>query len=194
MNGMTLIELMVTLAVVIILLSLAIPSYQDAAATNRVAGLTNELTAALNLARSEAIMRGMTVTVCKSADTATAINNTANPTTGPTCSTNAQVGWQAGWLVFVDGGTRGTVDATDFRLKVGQPAASNAVIDGGGAVADPTDGNFDLYLSYLPSGVSRGNGGLATGTLNVCSPPRQRNIVLSATGRIRIEKPDATCP
>lgn len=197
MDGVTLIELMVTLSVAAILLSLAIPSFQQIAATNRVAGLTNELTATLNLARSEAVKRGTTVTVCRSADTGTSINNTPGSLAGPTCSTDAATGWQHGWLVFVDGSTRGTVDGTDIRLKVGQPAVSNAVIDGGGTANDSTDGNFDKYVSYLPSGVSKGGiGGNAVGTLAICSPPgKRRNIVISNTGRIRIEKPaDAVCP
>ena len=102
-----------------------------------------------------------------------------------------------GWLIFVDGSTRGTVDGTDIRLKVGQPAVSDAVIDGGGDAGDTTDGNFDLYASYLPSGASKGGvGGNATGTIAICSPPgKRRNIVISATGRIRIEQPaDAACP
>ena len=71
------------------------------------------------------------------------------------------------------------------------------MIDGGGAANDSTDGNFDTPLSYLPSGVSKGSiGGNAVGTLEICSPPgKRRNIVISNTGRIRIEKPnDAACP
>jgi type IV fimbrial biogenesis protein FimT len=196
MAGMTLIELLVTLAIAAILLTIGIPSFQEAAATNRVAGLTNELTAAFNLARSEAITRGQTVTVCRSADTDTPIDNDADPTEGPICATDAGTGWNDGWLVFVDLDTDGTVDANEIRLKVGQPGAGAPVIDGGGDATDSTDGNFDLYLSYFASGVSRGNGGLANGTLHLCSPPgKRRDIILSNTGRIRIEKqPDAACP
>jgi len=189
--------LMVTLSIAAILLSVAVPSFQSAIATNRVAGLTNELTSALNLARSEAIVRARTVTVCRSADTDTAIDNDADPTTGPTCSVDAATGWQDGWLVFVNPDEDGTVDADEIRLKVGQPAVSNAVIDGGGNAGDSTDGNFDKYVSYRPSGVSRGSvGGNANGTLTVCSPPgKRRNIVISNTGRIRLERPvDAACP
>ena len=76
MEGVTLIELMITLSVAAILLSLAIPSFQQIAATNRVAGLTNELTAALNLARSEAIKRGDDRDPLPLRDTGTVINNT----------------------------------------------------------------------------------------------------------------------
>lgn len=197
-KGVTLIELMVTVAVAIILLGIAVPSFQSVIRTNRIASLTNELVAALNLARSEAITRGTTVTLCRTDNPNTPINNIADPHTGPTCSTAAGTGWPNGWLLFVDDDRDGTVDDAELRLKVGQPrATAGAVVDGGGDTADTTDGNFDLRVSYLPSGVSQGSvGSDAAGTFVVCSPPdKQRRLVISNTGRIRIERPaDAPCP
>lgn len=198
LKGVTLIELMATVAIAIILLGVAVPSFQSVIRTNRIASLTNELVAALNLARSEAITRGTTVTLCRTDDPNTPIDNGADPRTGPSCSTAAGTGWQNGWLLFVDDDRDGTVDAAELRLKVGQPrATAGAVVDGGGVAADTTDGNFDLRVSYLPSGVSRGSvGGDAAGTFVVCSPPdKRRHLFIGNTGRIRIERPaDAPCP
>lgn len=62
-SGFTLVELMVTLAVAAILATVALPGFTSLIQTNRVTTQTNELVASLNLARSEAIRRGLPVTV-----------------------------------------------------------------------------------------------------------------------------------
>ncbi len=184
-QGITLIELTVTVAVLGILAAFAIPSFRSLMNTNRVATLTNELVAALNFARSEAIKRGIPVTVCK----------TANPdTTNPTCTTSG--GWQTGWLVFTDKmGALGSVDEpdslhpgdsqyNDVRLRIKQPTGGNGTISG--------NGNVSNFVSYLPGGDGRGNGGgLINGTLTVCVGGYKRDIVINSTGRIRIAK--GTC-
>ncbi|HSP30702.1 MAG TPA: GspH/FimT family pseudopilin [Halomonas sp.] len=55
--GFTLIELLVTLAVAIIIMTIAVPSFQGLMTTSRLAGDYNEILSGLNLARSEAIKR-----------------------------------------------------------------------------------------------------------------------------------------
>lgn len=177
--GVTLIELVVTVAVAAVLLTVAIPSFQSMTAKNRVAGLTNELGAALQLARSEAVKRGKTVTVCKSADPTEAVT-----TTTPSCSSTNTAPWPNGWLVFVDEGTRGTRDGTnDTLLKVGQPDTNNAVQAGA---------DFFDYVSYLPNGASSGTGDPTARTLTVCIAPEQREIVIGMTGQISITR--GACP
>ena len=70
-SGFTLIELMVTLAVLGILAAVGVPAMQALINANRLAGATGELTSALQLARSEAVRRGARVNVCRSADGST---------------------------------------------------------------------------------------------------------------------------
>ena len=62
---------MITLAIAVILLTIGVPSFNTAIKNNRLTTATNDLVAVLNLARSEAVTRGLRVTVCKSADQAT---------------------------------------------------------------------------------------------------------------------------
>jgi type IV fimbrial biogenesis protein FimT len=60
-RGFTLLELMVTIAVLAILATIGVPSFQGLIQSNRVTTQTNELVTALNFARTEAIKRGRSV-------------------------------------------------------------------------------------------------------------------------------------
>jgi len=117
-QGLTLVELMVTLAVAIILVAVGMPLFTGIAANNRAVAQTNALITALNLARSEAVGRGTTVSVCSSAS--------SPPGATPACGDATQ--WVNGWFVFTDTGTAGLVDGTDERLRIWEAPAGNPVI------------------------------------------------------------------
>jgi type IV fimbrial biogenesis protein FimT len=106
-QGLTLIELMVTLAVAIILITVGMPMFTGMAANNRATTQANTFLSALKLARSEAVKRATEVSVCAVADP------DANPVI---CGTSAD--WGNGLLVFTDTATAGVVDGTDQRIKV----------------------------------------------------------------------------
>jgi type IV fimbrial biogenesis protein FimT len=63
--GFTLIELMITLSVAGVLLAIAVPSFNQMIIANRLATQSNEIVAAVSLARSEAIKRNASVTLCR---------------------------------------------------------------------------------------------------------------------------------
>lgn len=62
-RGFTLLELMTAIAVLAILVSIGVPSFQTLVKNNRVVTQTNELVTAVNFARTEAIKRGRPVRV-----------------------------------------------------------------------------------------------------------------------------------
>ena len=87
-TGFTLIELMITLIVAAILLTIGIPSFSDFIKNNRLVSYANEFVAGAHLARSEAIKRNGVVSLCPSLD-------------GTSCAA-AGTGWGDGWIVFVN--------------------------------------------------------------------------------------------
>lgn len=66
-SGVTLIELIVTVAVLAILLSLAAPTFRDLLAAQRIRAAAHSLVSDLVLARSEAVKRGASVTLTPTA-------------------------------------------------------------------------------------------------------------------------------
>ena len=117
--GFSLVELMVTLAIAGLLLAVAAPSLQRFITTRAVVAQADELGGALRLARSEAMKRGMAVSVCASSTTADA---------EPTCANDAD--WQTGWLVFSDAGLDGGPSDGDRIIKVQSPAPSVKTLTG----------------------------------------------------------------
>jgi len=86
-RGFTLIELLVTLSIAVVLLTVAVPSFQSFLLQSRLTGHTNDLVLALALAKSEAVKRGINVSVCASSD-----------------STTCTGGWGDGWIVRTSNG------------------------------------------------------------------------------------------
>jgi type IV fimbrial biogenesis protein FimT len=111
---------MVAITVLAIGLGIAVPSFTDMTRRNRLTTQTNSLLSALAIARSEAVKRGVSVTVCP-AQTA---SDTADQCSGDT-------NWaENGWIVFTDAvGAVGEVSSdvvTDTHDEILQriPAAS----------------------------------------------------------------------
>ena len=75
--GFTLVELMITVAVLAVIAAIAAPSMTGLLNSNRLNGQANEMVSGLQLARSEAIRRNAPVLVCASNDGATCANSGA---------------------------------------------------------------------------------------------------------------------
>ncbi len=149
-GGFTLVELMVTLSVLAVLLGVGVPSFQATIRGNRITATANDLVAALQFARSEAVRLGVNVTLCPS-------NNQT------TCSG----AWTDGWVV------RGPV-AADPPLRV-WPALrpGMALAAGGVAVFDPLGAViaarcYQLNLGTLVRRVNVGVGGRVTSAPQAC--------------------------
>ncbi|MCH8072879.1 MAG: GspH/FimT family pseudopilin, partial [Proteobacteria bacterium] len=67
-KGYTLIELLTTLGVASVLVSMAVPSMQSFRMNSRQSGTTNQLISTMHLARNTAITTNTRVTVCASSN------------------------------------------------------------------------------------------------------------------------------
>lgn len=175
-SGYTLVELMVTVAIAGIVLSMAIPSFVSVVNASRLTSYANDLVTALNLARSEAVKRGMQVTVRRAG------------------ATNSN--WDGGWTVFTDFNNNGTQDGADVLLRVYPALTSGATLR--------TSNNYACWVAFNAVGLSRGsgtscNGGLSNDTFRLCDNTAtiatSIAIVVGPTGRVRTSDGTASsCP
>ena len=122
-QGLTLIELLVVIALVAVITAFGIPSYQSILRSNRTAAEANALVGDLAFARSEAIKRGVNVTLCP-----------AQPQ-NPTQCLNAGTDWQGGWAVLV--GNPDAAASAPLRIQDSlQSAFGSALSICSGVIAD----------------------------------------------------------
>lgn len=112
-HGLTLIELLVTVAVVGVLLAVGVPGMGSFMAKRAAASYADQFATDMRFTRSEALKRGVPTTLC-----AAAANN-------PQACSDAvgDTGMVNGWLVFADRNGNGTVDDNDTVLRVQQSVA-----------------------------------------------------------------------
>lgn len=90
--GFTLVELMVTVAVLTITLAIGVPQMRTFVDKQQSRASQEALRSAINLARSEALKRSGRVSLCP-------INSDGTKTCAGTTDVNS---WNNGWLIFVD--------------------------------------------------------------------------------------------
>lgn len=127
-RGFTLVELMVTIAVMVVLALIAVPAFDNVRLSNRLGSYATDLVAASQLARSEAIKRNAAVTLCASAN-------------GTACAGDGQ--WEAGWIVI--SGTqviqRQAPAANGYRIRDG---AGQSALQYDGTGVGATAGTFTI--------------------------------------------------
>lgn len=171
--GFTLIELMVTLVLLAVLLTLSAPSFIAYQRNAELTSAANSFVAALSAARSEAMKRQVRAFVI------------------PLSGTN----WATGWQVFVDADssvTSGSIAPAAGDLVVAQQAAlQNGVVVT--ASSFPVDGTT-AYVMF------NGNGSMTLldktfqpyGSLELTNGTESRRIIANLAGRLRVCKPSET--
>ena len=159
-RGFTLGEVLATLGVVGVSLSLVVPSLASVTRSNLRAGAINELVGTLHQARSEAITRNTSIVVCPSEDRRTC----------------APVAWESGWIRFVDANGNFEADAGETVLGDSPPVAGLRI---------ETDA-FAAAFGFGPTGRVGAPGGFeGTGDFMFCGDPSGTDVqvvVVSALG------------
>ncbi|MCJ7557053.1 MAG: GspH/FimT family pseudopilin [Gammaproteobacteria bacterium] len=167
-HGWTLVNLLVSVCIVAILVSQALPAFGTLMWNQRRVAASNDLVASLHLARSEAIKRAQLVVLCPLGAPGTCLQRTGE--------------WPNGWMVFVN------LDRDDPPRRdpdepiVRENPAPHGVLVQANRVA----------FVMRPVGVRSTNG-----TVSFCDPEGRRDgraVVVSYTGRPRTSDRNLRCP
>src|SRR5690606_35916313 len=170
-RGFTIIELMITLVILAVMVSLAGPSFTKLIRDSRVRTASNSLMAGFNTARAEAIRRGNSVSICAVNDPTDAL---------PACN-GAANGWGTGWVIFMDGDDDGAIDSGEV-YRVGDPMSGVAVVGpAGGLVAFDSRGQPTI-----------GTGSYVFDATSCDSGDKRITVELGTVGRVRPQ--GGVCP
>lgn len=133
--GFTLYELLITVVVVGVVLSLGLANFSGFAQNSRMTGTANDMHAAFHLARSEAARAKSNITICASANSMDA---------GAQCGGTLN----QGYIVFQDDNGDISVNGTDVILRRQGPTEDGVAL---------TAANGATYFSFAATGLGRGN-------------------------------------
>ncbi len=163
-SAYTLIELLISLIIVAILLSLVIPSFSTFISSNRLTSYANQWITTLNYARSEAIKRNQQVVVRK-----------------------LSLNWEQGWQVFVDidrsiAARQNVLDSNDILLRVYASLPLDFTLRG--------NQNFTNFIRYKPNGASSSFGSFVIcdnqDGNNIPEPYTAKLMTVNAAGRVHL--------
>lgn len=165
--GFALVELLVTLSVASIVLTLGVPNYRGFVQDGQLVTQSNNFYSAMALTKSEAIKRSTRVTLC--------------PSTNGTNCTGGTV-WSNGWIVFVNPNGNDAVEAGEEILQVG------AALSGGNTLRS----GFRTRITFTSNGFTMG----FADSFSLCDgrgASYSKVIVLNNQGRMRSETGTGTC-
>lgn len=173
-SGVTLIELLVTMAIMAVLSALAVPSMRQFVGNWQVSNAVNVFMGSLQLARAEAVKRGRTVRMCRSDN-------------GRSCGAgnNLPDGWTSGWIVFVDNDGIGLNVTDGDQVLYTQGVLSNF---------DSIISNAPRAIAYGPTGTLKGGAGMQGMTFNWDADAKiTKAICINYTGRAFVTPSVADC-
>jgi len=175
-SGFNIIELMVVMAIITIMATVAIPSFMTMSRDNRLAVRYNDFLGALNLARNEALTRGRSVTICK---------------WGVNDDCNGQE-WEDGWIVFVDINKDGIVNDNERPvIRIYPPLSKN---QGGSKTTLRTTDTTASLIVFNPQGMLSNEKPpqyVDPGLLIFCDnrgASHARGLILSRSGQARVAR------
>lgn len=170
-DGFTLIELMITIAILAIVVTIAMPSFSTMVRNNGVTTVADDLFSSLQIARSESVNREVSMTVAQKS-----------------------TGWQTGWDVFEDKDNNGVFNnGTDTMINAYTTTNSQVIVTPQGKVSTNTT------ILYTPTGrtlqkYDEVNDYFSVTVANA-TDITPRCVFLSTTGRPFVQRPgEGKCP
>lgn len=164
-NGFTLIDLIITLSVLSILLTVGLPSFSAQIQHARVKTATYSLAEAISLTRAQAVFANNRATIRK------------------------QNEWESGWEIFLDKDHDGVRDNDEAIVR------QHEKLKGIRIIANKPVKNYVSYIATGESRNASGTngGGFQAGTFTVCPTAKGRGfeLILARGGRVRIAEINA---
>ncbi|WP_456418112.1 GspH/FimT family pseudopilin [Thiolapillus sp.] len=164
-KGFTLVELVIAIAIIGILTSLAAPAFNSIRAKNAMAGNINLFLSQLHLARSSAVTREQRITLC--------------PANNPNECNNDHKAWQNGYLIFQDDNNNRQRDTSEEIISYQEKADT--------AVRISSSSRHRNRITFLPLGRAW----FSNTTVRFCHekhPELNRTIIVSNNGRVRVSR------
>lgn len=185
------IELLVALAIIAVVAGFAIPSFRGLFAGTCVSMTVNAFVSDTRYARGEAMRRGKSVTICRSANAA-AVPPRCSGANDPTVGS-----WREGWVVFVDENGNGSFNAaSDTVLRVQQTLTGI-----GSFLAVSTNGNATHDRNYIVYQATGRAVGLlsrwlvqAPGASGAANTRYTRTLCMNFAGRVKTLPGGVPCP
>lgn len=166
-KGFTLLELMVTMAIAAILITIGVPGLTTFIANNRMVSQVNAMVGVLNAARMEAIAQRRTVTVCGSSN-------------GTSCDGT----WSSNWIAFIDQNANGAINTSTPAAATDDVVIRTAKVNSNLTVAVlGNSGAATIQFNAQGFAVN------ASSTVRICDGRGNtyaRGAILLASGRVAI--------
>lgn len=158
-SGFTLLELMISIAILAISLSLAVPAMGDFIQNQRLRSDSGRLHMDLLYARSMAINQGQQIIICPSSD-------------GSAC--HSEPNWELGWFVFIDSNNDRAYQQTEQLLRI---ATAMETLSASSSI-------HRRNIRFFPDGSAAGS----AATITICDPRGikfARALIIANSGRVR---------
>jgi type IV fimbrial biogenesis protein FimT len=139
--GFTLLELMLTVALLAVVIGFGLPNMQEFVRNARMSTAANDIITDFNYARSEAVKRRVPVTLCKSQN-------------GTSCDADSAAGPFNRWVIFVDDADPALVQANDGNGTINTSEAILRDRSLPGTITVTTIAG-QIRATFLPTGFPR---------------------------------------
>lgn len=161
-NGLTLVELVVTLVIATILIGFGVPSSKSLYEHTRADSQIRKLQQSLTYARNQAISYGAKVTMC------------------PLQNGRCHKDWQNGYSIFLDSFPTSSFDSNDTLIFKSQAFTEEDTVI-----------YNRLAIRFQPEGLASGTNGTLKYCPGNASSEYSRAVIISQSGRVRYSKDKA---